>query len=565
MTIRHDAVLLSALAAELGELVNGAEVGWVTFDAAIRTARLVTRNRPSILFRLDPREGYVLNEDDPGPRPPRAELAGWQNLEVGSVTVPPDVRRLVIDLVAHGAEGRPRSLVVELHTNGWNALLLAPDSGRIVDLLSPRRAGERVPRRGAIYEPPASRRLWLDGIPTASEWTAELEGMEPGRRRPGALDRIAFLSTINVDAVLGAWGTGGPPDTLTDAFERYIALRETPPGTASAWILDRRLGPQPYPMSLGEPSATPSPTVMDAMQAAFEAALDRPGDEQPATEPDSEAEALRNRLTRRLSKARRRAGSLGRELDSAADLAGLRETAQLLLARKGQIRRGQALVVVQGFDGADVEIELEPTLGPVENAERLFDEARRRERATARLPALIENALADAKRFETALTDLDASGPSDELWRLAGGRGDAGSGAGTGGEEVRLPYRTLKTTGGLEIRIGRGARANDELTLRHSAPEDIWMHARQAPGAHVILRWGRRDQNPPHADLVEAAIVAALNSDARHSGTVAVDWTRRKYVRKPRKASPGAVIPERVKTLFVEPDPDLPARLVPPT
>jgi predicted ribosome quality control (RQC) complex YloA/Tae2 family protein len=117
------------------------------------------------------------------------------------------------------------------------------------------------------------------------------------------------------------------------------------------------------------------------------------------------------------------------------------------------------------------------------------------------------------------------------------------------------------TSGGLELRIGRGSRDNDELTFRHSAPDDVWLHARQSPGAHVILRWGRRDENPPQRDLVEAAIAAAVNSEARHSKTVAVDWTRRKHVRKPRKAPPGTVVPDRVKTLFVEPDEALLRRL----
>ena len=61
---------------------------------------------------------------------------------------------------------------------------------------------------------------------------------------------------------------------------------------------------------------------------------------------------------------------------------------------------------------------------------------------------------------------------------------------------------------------------------------------------------------------MEAAIAAAVNSEARHSKTVAVDWTRRKYVRKPRKAPPGIVLPDRVKTLFVEPDESVLRRLI---
>src|SRR5690606_14866533 len=117
--------------------------------------------------------------------------------------------------------------------------------------------------------------------------------------------------------------------------------------------------------------------------------------------------------------------------------------------------------------------------------------------------------------------------------------GPAGAGAGRrGGDARRLPpYRRYRTSGGLEVRVGRNRRANDELTFHHSSPTDVWLHAREAAG------------------------LAALHSRARTSGTVAVDWTRRRYVRKPRKAPPGLVVPERVRTLFVEPDPAAEERL----
>ena len=104
--------------------------------------------------------------------------------------------------------------------------------------------------------------------------------------------------------------------------------------------------------------------------------------------------------------------------------------------------------------------------------------------------------------------------------------------------------------------MGRGARHNDDLTFRHSAPNDIWLHARHSAGAHVILRW-RGPGAPPERALQEAASLAALHSKARTSDTVPVDWTLRKYVRKPRGSAAGSVVPDRVRTLFVTPDPEL--------
>ena len=139
--------------------------------------------------------------------------------------------------------------------------------------------------------------------------------------------------------------------------------------------------------------------------------------------------------------------------------------------------------------------------------------------------------------------------------------GDGGkprwSGKGAG---VRLPYKRFRSSGGLEILVGRGPGDNDVLTFRHGRPEDVWLHAREVSGAHVILRWAK-DGPPPARDLAEAANLAALHSGARGSSLVPVDWTRREYVRKPRKAPAGTVVPDRIRTLFVEPDPELPHRL----
>ena len=129
-------------------------------------------------------------------------------------------------------------------------------------------------------------------------------------------------------------------------------------------------------------------------------------------------------------------------------------------------------------------------------------------------------------------------------------------GGGVGGTKgdpgPTLPYRTYRSSGGLEIRVGRSSKTNDDLTFRHSSPNDIWLHARSVPGSHVILRWSNPEGSPPARDLEEAARLAAFHSKARTSAIVPVDWTRRKYVRKPRGAPPGAVVPQRVKTLFVE-------------
>jgi predicted ribosome quality control (RQC) complex YloA/Tae2 family protein len=266
-------------------------------------------------------------------------------------------------------------------------------------------------------------------------------------------------------------------------------------------------------------------------------------------------------LDRRLARNNKRIARLREELDGAGSAAGdLRAKADLLLSQLHAVRKGDAQVVLSDFAGGTVTIDLDPALEPVDNAHQLYDTARKRERAAERLPALIQQAEREREDLSALRRRVETGQAApDELERIAE---PVRPSAGAAKQPVTaLPYRRYRTSGGLEVRVGRGGRANDDLTFRHSSPDDVWLHAREAAGAHVILRWTDTAANPPARDLGEAAVLAALSSRARTSGTVAVDWTRRKYVRKPRKAPPGRVVIERAKTIFVEPDEQLEERL----
>ena len=114
--------------------------------------------------------------------------------------------------------------------------------------------------------------------------------------------------------------------------------------------------------------------------------------------------------------------------------------------------------------------------------------------------------------------------------------------------------RRYSTSEGWTVLVGRDDRENDILTHRVAAQDDVWFHAHGCPGSHVVLRReGRKDEPSKHA-LQEAAGVAAYWSKARGAKTVPVNYTLVKYVRKPKGATPGLVVIEREKTLFVQPN-----------
>jgi predicted ribosome quality control (RQC) complex YloA/Tae2 family protein len=192
-------------------------------------------------------------------------------------------------------------------------------------------------------------------------------------------------------------------------------------------------------------------------------------------------------------------------------------------------------------DGSDAAVEHARGESAVAAAERLYATVRSMERARASLPARI-----DAFARAPATAALPRSGAT------RGPRVAAHSSA--------HPFRTYRSSGGLAIWVGRGAASNDALTFHESSPRDIWLHARDSAGAHVVLRWAH-DESPPPRDLEEAAILAAWHSKSRGAGLVPVDWTRRKYVRKPKGSAPGLVVVQRSETIFVSPDERVERRL----
>lgn len=565
--IRYDSVLVHYLARELHERLSGRRIQGLRFDGEQRRV-VLELDSETLLWELHPTRGWIRVAPGPaaagaGPAAGASAAAeGWGGREVRiqrkarvrSVSALPDERILEIRVDAGGAD-RAARLVVELMTNQWNMAALDPE-GRIVAVLWAREAGGRMLRRGASYEPPSGHEPRAGiGSPLAQGAFRDLLTDVPPAKRKSALVRgVAWASPLNAWSILGPAGeersgSAEPAgdDLLVSAHERYVGLASLPDPHPRIIELDR---PTLYPLPLPGVEDRPVLSLLAGMEAI--AAIEAP----PGLAPE-----VRQALESRRDDAARRAERLHAEVEAAPGKAAiLRHRADLLMAHLHSVEKGATEAELDDFEGGVVRVPLDPTRTAVENAEDLYDRARRRQRAGERLPARVREAVAERNRLDALLGALDRgeADPAEVNRWVKEVRPAEGP---SSDDAERLPYRAFRSSGGLEIRVGRSGRGNDELTFHHSSPEDIWLHARDVAGAHVILRWTDREQNPPKRDLVEAAAMAALNSRARSSGTVPVDWTRRKYVRKPRKAPPGAVLPERVQTLFVEPDPALPGRL----
>lgn len=250
-----------------------------------------------------------------------------------------------------------------------------------------------------------------------------------------------------------------------------------------------------------------------------------------ADRPDANESPVAGGPDDRRERARRR---MNAELEKARDAPRLRAVAGALVLL-GDV----AAPDIVRLDGGRTEVvDARPGESALDAAERFYLRAKAMERAVEVLPGRIAALDAGAGRPTTVQRPRNARG------RPAPAH----------------PFRSYHSSDGLEIRVGRGAASNDELTFHESSPDDVWLHARGAAGAHVVLRW-RAPQAPPMRALEEAAMLAAWHSRARGSSLVPVDWTRRKYVRKARGSAPGAVVIQRSETLMVRPDSSLERKL----
>lgn len=268
-------------------------------------------------------------------------------------------------------------------------------------------------------------------------------------------------------------------------------------------------------------------------------------------------------LKREAKRARRLVSNLEGDLARAEEAQGFRRHGELLQsAYAQQVPRGSKSVKVPDYyaEGSpEVELELDPARSLQENIERYFHEYRRMNEAidtiTERLLEAIDAAEAlqaardklatlEEEELELFEAQLRAQGVLRQRRRQAARRSRASQ---------TPPYRTFLARSGAKILVGRGARHNDALTTKVARGRDVWMHARDWAGAHVVLRMDK-DAEPDSGDLRDAALLAAHFSKGRGDSLVDVTHTRAKWVRKPKGAAPGLVTVAGGSTIAVQPD-----------
>ena len=263
-----------------------------------------------------------------------------------------------------------------------------------------------------------------------------------------------------------------------------------------------------------------------------------------------------------LSKARLKKKKLSEDLLSAENSEKYRLYGELLTANLHLIKPGDRKVTVTNYyDGSDITIPLDEKISAAANAQKYFKKYSKARTAIHEKQAQLEDNERDIEYLESVIQNIEAADSvpllesiRDELEQTGYVRRRQKA-----SQRKRKPAKPdpLKYTlsDGTPVLVGRNNIENDWLTMKFASKTDVWMHTKDIPGSHVIVRLeDGRNVNDLPADLIyEAAAIAAYHSKAGSGDNVPVDYMPVRYVKKPNGAKPGMVIFTRNQTVYVMP------------
>ena len=203
-----------------------------------------------------------------------------------------------------------------------------------------------------------------------------------------------------------------------------------------------------------------------------------------------------------------------------------------------------------------IQIPLDETMTPQENAKKYFDKYSKLKRTKEALDTLLQETGDEIKHLESIAASLDIASSEEDLVQIKEEMMEYGyvKRKNTGGKKVKVtsrPYHYISSDG-YDIYVGKNNLQNDEHSIKFASGNDWWFHATGQPGSHVIVK--SKNEELPDRTFEEAGKLAAYYSKGRQAPKVEIDYTQKKNLRKPTGGKPGFVVYYTNYSLLIEPD-----------
>lgn len=266
---------------------------------------------------------------------------------------------------------------------------------------------------------------------------------------------------------------------------------------------------------------------------------------------------IRKTLQNNIERCKKKLAMQDEAISSEGDIEKLRLYGELLTANAYALQQGSSEAAVYNYYQDPPEpmvIPLDSRLSPNDNAQKYYKKYQKAKAARDMAAEQREKTLEELEYLEGQLDNLDKCTGDSELRELSDELMNEGYIKRPKGKVQRLPASKpmcFISSDGIEIYVGKNNRQNDMLTLKLAGPRDIWMHTKDIPGSHVIIK----AEDPPKETLYQGALLAAYYSKGRGGENIPVDYTEKRFVKKPSGSKPGMVIYTTNRTAYVTPDP----------
>lgn len=264
-------------------------------------------------------------------------------------------------------------------------------------------------------------------------------------------------------------------------------------------------------------------------------------------------------IRKNLQRNKKKLKKLSNELKATENADEYRIKGEVLTTYLYQIKRGMTKITLPNFydNNKEITISLSNQLSPSQNAQKYFKKYQKLKNAVTFVNEQIELTKKEVAYLEEIQTQIELATPADlndiktELQQEGYIKKKQQKSKHSSRVKINKPESFIASDG-TEILVGKNNLQNEKLTLHTAKKADIWLHAKNIPGSHVIIK----SNNPSDETLFEAAMLAAYFSKFRSSANVPIDYVQVKNIRKPNGSKPGFVIYEGQKTLTVTPTED---------
>ncbi|MBO4471052.1 MAG: NFACT family protein [Clostridia bacterium] len=489
----------------------------------------------------------------------RKQIAGARIAEIRQV----DGDRIVhvdMDAVNELGDHVLRRLVLEIMGRHSNLLLL-DENDRILEAtrhVNPEMSRVRQIQPGMTYLPPPAQDKLNPLMVTGDELYARLSSFPEGKLSRCLAETVTGLSRAAAEELACRVLQPGEewPGDLKAACVRLADFLGRLPEMADPRVLFGENGetedvfPFPY-LSRRTDSQRAYKTLSEALEVYF-------GTRDARDRLNQKSASMVRMLKGQLDRCQRKLALQEEELSSAERMEEYRRMGEAINANLYQLKKGMTEAELPDWndpEGGTITVPMDIRLTPSQNAQKYFKKYQKARSAREVAAQQRDKTLEEMDYLEGMLLDVDKCVGESELEEIRQELVRTGYMKKTANRRQQRqlpgskPYR-YKSDDGIEILVGKNAAQNDRITLG-AKPEETWLHAKDMPGSHVIIC---REGEIPLATMKQAALLAAWYSKGQRSSLVPVDYTLRKYVKKPSGAAPGKVIYTHQKTAYMTPE-----------